>query len=199
MQLHTHTLCSSSPAWASLNEQAERVSGETEGPQRQPGKSEPDLPGERERQTGFISLFLIPLTRSTGPTVVLCAGFMYSQGKNNNKTKNRGFRVRKNLSINFCSFSLWQCLSRFPVFGAKKNNVSQYLTGFWLRNCMRLALLFRLKMPFCYRPSIQFDIGCLLSCFLFGREFIFALTNHYNWSVHVFNVNAESVSLNTLC
>lgn len=34
------------PVWADLSEQAERVSGETEGPQRQSGKSEPDLPGE---------------------------------------------------------------------------------------------------------------------------------------------------------
>lgn len=57
------------PFWARLSKQAERVSGETEVPQRQPGKSEPDLPGEREReQTGFISLFLIPLTRLTGST-----------------------------------------------------------------------------------------------------------------------------------
>lgn len=46
----THTLYRGSPAWARLNEQAERVSGETEGPQRLPGKSEPDLPGERESE-----------------------------------------------------------------------------------------------------------------------------------------------------
>lgn len=47
------------------------------GLQRQPGKSEPDLPGEREReQTGFISLFLIPLTRLTGSTAAVSAGSM---------------------------------------------------------------------------------------------------------------------------
>lgn len=47
------------------------------GPQRQPGKSEPDLPGEREREkTGFISLFLNPLTCLTGSTAAVSAGSM---------------------------------------------------------------------------------------------------------------------------
>lgn len=63
--------------WAPLAKQTERASGETEVPQRQPGKSEPDLPGGRGReQTGFISLFLIPLTRLTGSTAAVSAGSM---------------------------------------------------------------------------------------------------------------------------
>ena len=132
MQLHTHTLCGSSrPAWAGLTEQAERVSGETEGPQRQPGKSEPDLPGERGRQTGFISLFLIPLTRSTGPTVVLCAGFMYSQGKKTTtKQKTGAFvsgEIRPSISVLFLCDNVYLA---FLFFRSKKNNVSQYVTGF---------------------------------------------------------------------
>lgn len=53
----THTLYRGSTAWARLNEQAERVSGETEGPQRLPGKSEPDLPGEREKQLDLYLCF----------------------------------------------------------------------------------------------------------------------------------------------
>lgn len=66
--------CSDSVFWVRLDQQAERVSGETEVPQRQSGKSEPDLPGEREReQTGFISLFLIPLTCLTGSTAAVSA------------------------------------------------------------------------------------------------------------------------------
>lgn len=69
--------CSDGPFWARLSKQTDRVSGETEVPQRQPGKSEPDLPGERGReQTGFISLFLIPLTRLTGSTAAVSAGSM---------------------------------------------------------------------------------------------------------------------------
>lgn len=68
---------SDGPFWARLSKQTERVSGETEVPQRQPGKSEPDLPGERGReQTGFISLFLIPLTRLTGSTAAVSADSM---------------------------------------------------------------------------------------------------------------------------
>lgn len=62
----------------------------------------------RERQTGFISLFLIPLTRITCPTVILCAGFVYSQeATETNKQINNSRKIRacmsKNLSTTFFS------------------------------------------------------------------------------------------------
>lgn len=175
------------PARAGLHEQAEHVSGETEGPSEAAWQIWAWPPWrERERQTGFISLFLIPLTRSTGPTVVLCAGFMYSQEK---EKKYRGLRVRKN--IHFCSF--FPCDIRdivcvtllcFPLCKQKKKRkkkrISCATTSYWAFEFITVwwQRFIQTQMPFRYQPSVQFDIVKLFmvweGIFFF---FFFALTN----------------------
>lgn len=92
---------------------------------------------ERERPTGFISLFLIPLTRSTGSTVVLCAGFMYSQ-EENKKITGPCMSGKTSISVFFFQWHRRKGLlmSRSCIFLYEKR---QLCHNNWLALCVILA------------------------------------------------------------
>lgn len=151
------------PCWASFCEQTEHVSGETERPLRLSGKSHSDLPGERngERETNWIYIFVFnpPLTRSTGPTVVLYAALVYSQGKTTtNKAKTQGSHDKKSIPFSLLSHQRKQS----PVALRAKQ-----MTGLQLPICNNAGMLFILRLFFFSASKISlillfFNWGCLI-------------------------------------
>lgn len=95
----------------------------------------------RERQNGFISLFLIPaLTRSTGSTVVLDAAFVYSQGTTaTNKANTQGSHDKKSIPFSLLSHQRKQS----PVALRAKQ-----MAGLQLHICYNAGMLFIQRCPF---------------------------------------------------